>query len=99
MNARGVIASAVGDDELGQDLIHMLKFRMKEVDAIQVHPEKSTGTVRVTLDDQGNPSFDCSKDTAFDHMTWNESLDQLVKSTDAVVTGTLAQRNLQLVQQ
>ena len=93
MNARGVIASAVGDDELGQDLIHMLKFRMKEMDTIQIHPEKSTGTVRVMLDDQGNPAFACSTDTAFDHMIWNESLDQLVKSTDAVVTGTLAQRN------
>ncbi|NQT27615.1 carbohydrate kinase [candidate division KSB1 bacterium] len=93
MGAHGVIASAVGHDPTGQEIIETLKARGIETSAIQIHPTKSTGTVHVTLDDAGNPSFDCSMDTAFDHVTWNDSIDQLVQHSDAVVTGTLAQRN------
>jgi fructokinase len=93
LGAQGFVASAVGHDSLGDAIIGALKKQGLSTFAIQRCRTHPTGTVRVRLDDNGIPYFRCSRDTAFDHIHWNGELEKLAHEADAVVVGTLAQRN------
>lgn len=93
LGVRGVIVSAAGPDEAGSALIRRIEEMGGEIRYIQKHGAHATGSVRVSLDAHGNPHFECSRDTAFDHLVWQEDLVRLAAECDAVVTGTLAQRN------
>ena len=93
LGAQGFVASAVGHNSLGDDIVGTLKKQGLSTFAIQRCRTHPTGTVRVRLDENGVPQFRCSRDTAFDHVHWNRELEILAHETDAVVVGTLAQRN------
>lgn len=92
LGADGIIASAVGQDALGNECLQFVDDLNLQTNYIQQVDQYSTGTVKVTLDKEGIPSFDCSDDTAFDHVSWTEALDSLTRMSDAVVIGTLGQR-------
>jgi fructokinase len=89
----GIILSRIGNDKPGDQLMHELISRNLDVSGIQIDPIKSTGTVRVTLDQAGLPSFECSRDVAFDFMSFNDVWYPFAQRLDAVLFGTLAQRN------
>jgi fructokinase len=89
----GLILSRIGNDKLGDQLMHELISRNLDVTGIQVDDEKPTGTVKVTLDAQGKPSFDCTSDVAFDYMKFDAKWDLLSGQVDAILFGTLAQRH------
>jgi len=93
LGAEGVIVSAVGQDDLGDAIMRSLGAQGINTHHIQRSPSRPTGTVRVRLDQNGIPQFRCSKDVAFDDLRWNENLDTLLKTANAIVIGTLAQRN------
>ena len=83
--------SAVGDDELGYDLTTDLFFRK-----LRYHMDKvnyPTGTVRVTIDKHGEPSYDITKDVAWDNIPFTSELGAIAQKCDAVSFGTLAQRS------
>ncbi len=63
----GIIASRVGDDKLGQEVIDTLKNRAQTIDFIQRDSNQKTGTVNVTLDEHGKPHFECTANVAFDY--------------------------------
>ena len=87
------IVSRVGTDELGRDLRATVR-RLGLSDAhIQEDADHPTGTVRVTLDARGQPTFTIVEDVAYDHLTWNEDLRDLCAQARAVCFGTLAQRH------
>ena len=88
---RGVVASRIGDDELGQQIIGELQVRKLSYEFVQrdsVHP---TGRVDIALRN-GEPTYKFLADVAWDHLEWTSQWEQLAKSCDAVVFGTLAQR-------
>ncbi len=89
----GLILSRIGNDKLGDQLMHELISRNLDVTGIQVDDEKPTGTVKVTLDEQGKPTFDCTSDVAFDYMAFDPKWDLLSGQVDAILFGTLAQRH------
>jgi fructokinase len=90
---RGVLVSRVGDDGMGRELIQSLRQRQLPVEFIQIEEKKPTGTVMVSLDVKGVPSFRCSQDVAFDYLQFTPELETLAKRSDAVLFGTLAQRS------
>lgn len=90
---RGVVVSRVGDDGMGQELLDTLKKRGIPTDYIQIDRQYGTGTVVVSLDIKGVPSFRCSENVAFDYLEFTEELAELAVTCDAVLFGTLAQRN------
>jgi fructokinase len=90
---RGVLASRAGDDGMGRELIQALRQRCLPVEFIQIDEKRSTGTVMVSLDVKGVPSFRCSQDVAFDYLQFTPGLETLAKRCDAVLFGTLAQRS------
>lgn len=89
---RGVIASRVGEDALGEQAINRWRERGVEVSFIQRDPRHGTGIVDVAIDDRGQPEFNIAKDVAWDYLEWTPQWQQLASAADAVCFGTLAQR-------
>lgn len=90
---RGIIVSRVGDDDLGRSVIDSLRHRGLETRYIQRDSNRKTGTVHVAIDEKGKPQFQCSTDVAFDYLEFDDRLCSLAQEADAILFGTLAQRN------
>jgi fructokinase len=90
---RGIVASRVGQDRLGQEAIWQLKSSGLDTSQIQSDPAHATGTVQVQVDSKGQPEYRITEDVAWDHLAWTPEWEALAKSTDAVCFGSLAQRS------
>ena len=90
---RGIVASRVGDDRLGQEALWHLKSSGLDVSRIQRDPQHPTGTVKVTVDIKGQPEYEITENVAWDFMEFSEDWISLARSTSAVCFGTLAQRH------
>lgn len=87
----GCAVSAIGKDELGKELLDSVtKLGMETQIAITDHP---TGTVDVTLDADGVPAYEITRDVAWDNIPWTPELEALAKRTHAAAFGSLAQRS------
>lgn len=83
--------SAMGNDELGKELIgelneHQLNYQIETVD----YP---TGTVQVSLDANGIPAYEIKEGVAWDNIPFTPALEEKAKNCTAVCFGSLAQRN------
>ncbi|MBQ4056426.1 MAG: carbohydrate kinase [Bacteroidaceae bacterium] len=85
------VVSAVGDDELGNEIL--ANFAEKKLECQIEKVPYPTGTVQVELDEKGVPCYDIKEGVAWDNMPFTVSLLELAKKTDAVCFGSLAQRN------
>ena len=52
-----------------------------------------TGTVQVTLDEEGVPTYDIKENVAWDNIPFNDEIEEVAKNARAVCFGSLAQRN------
>lgn len=85
------VVSAVGDDELGNEIL--ANFAEKKLECQIEKVPYPTGTVQVELDEKGVPCYDIKEGVAWDNIPFTVSLLELAKKTDAVCFGSLAQRN------
>ena len=53
-----------------------------------------TGTVQVTLDGEGIPTYDIKENVAWDNIPFTEEVENVAKNARAVCWGSLAQRNV-----
>jgi len=90
---RGVVASCVGSDQPGGDIRQQLRQVGLTDDFVQSDHLHPTGTVNVEIDRSGQPKFEIIYPAAWDFMEWNQSLQELVESAEAVCFGSLAQRS------
>lgn len=88
--AEGWAVSAVGDDALGDELIREVSSR--KLNTILAVSGKPTGVVKVSLGDDGVPSYEIMEDVAWDNIPFNEEIRSLARKTDAVCFGSLLQR-------
>lgn len=88
-----MVASRVGDDQLGRDIHAVLVNAGIEDEFLQFDSSQPTGTVRVQLDSAGQPKFEITQPVAWDFLEWSEAWRQLASSADAICFGTLAQRS------
>lgn len=86
------LASTVGADDMGRLARAQLEKDGVDTELVSVNPAKPTGTVAVELDERGVPSFHIARDVAWDHIPVTDGLLRAAASADAVVFGTLAQR-------
>jgi len=93
MGCEGEVISAVGDDSEGKELIAALNERNINSDLIGIESQYPTGTVTVSLDDSGDPSYIIHENVAWDNIRISEKIRNKVKQADAICFGTLAQRN------
>jgi fructokinase len=89
---RAQLVSAVGDDERGRRAEQITSEGGVDTALVHVDGERPTGVVNVEVDQDGVATFDIARDVAWDHIPWTEALDDALREADAVVFGTLAQR-------
>ena len=88
----GYAVSAIGDDELGQDILMSLEDK-----GLKYLLEKTgfpTGTVDVKVNKRGIPEYNIHKNVAWDNIPFSEKTGELARITEAVSFGSLAQRSL-----
>jgi len=89
---RAVIASRVGDDQLGRDARQVLASLPADTASIQTDADHVTGSVTVSLED-GQPHYIIHEPVAWDYLEFTPAWLALAQQADAVCFGTLAQRN------
>jgi fructokinase len=88
-----VMVSRVGADEPGQTIRSALMDRQLSDVWIQTDDRYPTGSVEVTLNEHGHPTYTIAPDVAYDHLQWTDELASLLSTAAAVCFGTLAQRH------
>lgn len=92
LGGSGRIASRVGRDAEGDELLAFLKRRGLPTDLIQRDDRHPTGRVTVTVSG-GQPSFQIHEDAAWDHLAVTDDLLAAAAGAQALCFGTLAQRS------
>lgn len=91
LGGNGWAVSAIADDALGNEIMSVLGE--KDMNVCLSHVGEPTGTVAVTLDDAGVPSYVITENVAWDIIPFTPELEMLARSAEAVCFGTLAQRS------
>ncbi len=91
MGANGIIISAVGNDDLGKEIMDSIKSQ-NIGNFIQVSHSFPTGVVEVRLDQKGVPVFNIIENVAWDYIGVPDEAMEIVSQADAICYGTLAQR-------
>ena len=89
---RSMAVSAVGDDKLGDETIAALDG--KGLDYHMARVPYPTGTVQVTLDESGIPTYNIRENVAWDNIPFTPGLEEIARNCRAVCFGSLAQRNV-----
>ena len=90
LGEEGWAVSAVGDDPLGAEIMEIVaEKRLNHLIAVTDQP---TGTVRVSLDAKGVPSYNITEDVAWDNIPFTPEMEALAARADAVCFGSLVQR-------
>ena len=87
----GCAVSAIGDDELGREIID--KFNAVQLKHILPVVEQPTGTVKVTLDDKGVPQYEICLGVAWDNIPLTNEMLEIAHQAQAACFGSLAQRS------
>ena len=93
LGARAVTVSAVGDDELGREILGRVRGLGLDASGIAVDARHPTGTVTVALEGGGQPSYTIHEDVAWDFIPAGEAITELARAADCVCFGSLAQRS------
>lgn len=87
-----IAVSALGEDKLAEETIKKLKE--KKLPYCMPCVPYPTGTVQVTLDNGGVPTYHIKENVAWDNIPFNKDVEAIAKKTRAVCWGSLAQRNI-----
>ena len=90
---QGVVASRVGDDELGREACAVMDTLGVNTSYIQYDKRSETGTAGVMLDLAGQPKFEIKRPVAWDFLQWTPAWEELSSRADVVCFGSLAQRS------
>ena len=87
-----IAISALGEDRLSDETIEAL--RSHGLNDLLPRVPYPTGTVQVSLDEQGIPTYDIKENVAWDNIPFDKDIEQIARSCRAVCFGSLAQRNV-----
>ena len=86
-----IAISAIGQDALGDEILD--KLNQKQLEHLMPRVDYPTGTVQVTVDDKGIPSYEIKQNVAWDHIPYTPEMDAIARECCAVCFGSLAQRS------
>ena len=89
----GIVASRVGNDELGREAGEVIQRRGLNASYLQYDNKHQTGTAAVSIDVAGQPSFTIREPVAWDFLHWTSAWEELSNRADVVCFGSLAQRS------
>ncbi len=87
----GCAISAIGDDELGEEIVET--FEKVGLNHILPKVEQPTGTVQVTLDENGIPQYEICLGVAWDNIPLTKEMLDVAHNAQAICFGSLAQRS------
>ena len=90
---QGVVASRVGDDDLGREACRVMQELGLGTAYVQCDRQHPTGMAGVFIDSAGQPTFTIKESVSWDFLEWTESWEQLSARADVVCFGSLAQRS------
>jgi len=93
LGGKGVVASCIGNDELGKEIMDTVDSIDLGCDYISVDKQHPTGTVSVKINKDGMPFYIIHKNVAWDFIPASHQLMKLAKKADVVCFGSLAQRS------
>ena len=93
LGANGKIVSAVGNDDLGNEILQTLEAKGLSAEVACV--ANPTGQVNVDPSQDGEGRYHFTEDCAWDHVPFTGLLAEIADKTAAVCFGTLAQRHPQ----
>lgn len=86
----GWAVSAIGNDALGREIMEIVMEKgLRNLISVTSRP---TGTVQVSLDAKGVPSYAIMEDVAWDNIPFTPQMAALASRADAVCFGSLVQR-------
>jgi fructokinase len=88
-----LIASSVGNDSEGTELLSFLRGAGVQTGLIQTEFKLPTSEVIVNLDEKNNPSYEIVEPVAWDNIELTNSLENIARTTGVVIYGSLASRN------
>ena len=86
-----IAISAIGNDKLGEETL--AEFDKKHVNYLMPMVDYPTGTVQVTLDEAGIPTYEIKEGVAWDNIPFTSEIEEVAKNCRAVCFGSLAQRS------
>lgn len=86
-----IAISAIGQDALGDELLE--KLNQKKLEYLMPRVDYPTGTVQVTVDEKGIPSYEIKQHVAWDHIPFTPEMEAVARECRAVCFGSLAQRS------
>jgi len=91
--AEGIVASCVGNDELGRQILGRLDALQMCRAHVAIDCAHPTGTVSVEVNPIGDPAYIIREHVAWDFLPSSRALDDLADRAHAVCFGSLAQRS------
>jgi Sugar kinases, ribokinase family len=92
LGADAHVASAVGKDPLGDEILESLKRMRLDLSAVSVIPDKPTSTVDAVISPEGNATYVIHENVAWDAMPASPAALALAAKADGVNFGSLGQR-------
>jgi len=85
--------SAVGNDEDGKVILDYTRQNDIEISGINVSEEYETGIVQVSLNESGSATYEIRFPSAWDFISVDEKIKDIVKDADVFFYGSLASRD------
>ncbi len=90
---QGIVASRVGDDDLGREACRAMQELGLSTAYLQHDDCHETGTATVSIDAAGQPNFTIRKSVAWDFLEWTTQWEELSARANVVCFGSLARRS------
>ena len=90
---QGVVASRVGDDDLGREACRVMQELGLSTAYVQCDRQHPTGMAGVFIDSAGQPTFTINESLSWDFLECTGSWEELSARADVVCFGSLAQRS------
>ncbi|MEP0212966.1 MAG: carbohydrate kinase [Cellulophaga sp.] len=87
------IISKIGDDENGELIKKYIQKQGVNINNLQVDDTLHTGEVKVLLNAKGSATYDIQFPRAWDNIVLTNSTEEIVKSSDAFIYGSLVARD------
>jgi len=90
---QGVVASRVGEDDLGREAYSTMQELGLNTSYVQHDDLHETGTAKVAIDAAGQPNFIIKDSVSWDFLQWTAAWEELSSRADVVCFGSLGQRS------